>query len=256
MAGSSLIAGVYPHIVNLKPRLGGANNLGCGVDSMGVEYVLKLPQFGPAEFVGAALSRELGVPFCRPAIVTANRLDGSVGHLFGSIVEPDVLKFDMKSFVAWQAVLGEMDNPHTFTDVLVADLALGNDDRHQDNWIVREKNASAGRPKHTLLSVDYSNSWPLFHPAQKPTAHTSPNTWHFTRYWPVIGIPYGQSQFRAACAKISSLDDVWLRQELDALVGVWLTDSQRDLYCQWWRDHWKGQVVDVINSLEPDGDWL
>jgi hypothetical protein len=214
MPASLLVAGVYPHIVNFKPRLDGANNLGRGLDSAGVEYVLKAAQFGPAEFVGAAVCRELGVPYCKPAIVTATHLDGTVRHLFGSIVEPQVLKFNMKSFAAWKAILAELDNTHTFTDVLAADLALGNDDRQQDNWIVREKDAAAGRPKHTLLSVDYSNSWPLFHPAQKPTAHRSRNTWQFARYWPIIGIPYGHENFRTACGKISSLDDAWLGRSL------------------------------------------
>lgn len=256
MAASALVAGVYPHIVKLRPKIDGNNNLGFGTDSAGVEYVLKRPLFGPAEFIGAAVCRELGVPHCRPAIVTAKQLDGTLVPLFGSIVEPYALKFNKKAFAAWQTVLAELDNVHSFSEILAVDLSLGNDDRHQDNWIVRAKDVAAGRAKHVLLAMDYANSWPFFHPAQKPTAHASKNTWEFTRYWSVIGIPYDQGRFRRACAQISALNEAWLRKELDALVGVWLTDSQRDVLCQWWRDHWAAQVIDVINALEPDGDWL
>jgi hypothetical protein len=254
---STLIPGVYPHIVNRKPKLGGLRNLGVGVDSAGVEYVLKPGAVvGVAEFVGAGICRELGVPHCLPAIVTWTPLVGGPVHLFGSVIEPAVLKFDQKLVLEWQRVVAEMVNPQTFTEVLAVDLCVGNDDRHAGNWIVREKDPSAGRAHHQLLAMDFGDSWPCVHPPHPPTKHPSRNTWDIPRHWPAMGITFDHDLFRRTCTKISSLQSSWLRSELDVLIGVWLTPAQRDDLCDWWRDHWPRQVIDVIFSLENDGDWL
>jgi hypothetical protein len=254
---SALLPGIYPEIINLKPKIGGNNNLGVGVDSNGKEYVLKTGNsVCVAEFIGAAVCAALAIPHCTPTIVCRTDLFGRRQHLFGSAIEPEVHRFDMASPLEWAGVTAEMCDTTMFSLVLAVDLCIGNDDRHAGNWIVRTKGPANGMPHHQLMAMDFSNSWPTAHPPHRPRAHPSRNTWHILRYWPAMGIAFDELGFRAACAKITLLDGAWLKAVLDPMVTIWLTTDQRDLLCDWWQHHLKDQVIDVIYSLEPDGEWL
>lgn len=251
------LPGLYPMITKIKPRIGGRNNIGVGVDTHQVEYVLKTGNLiCVAELIGAALCAALKVPHCRGAIVTRQRMDGSLQYLFGSIIEPDVHRFDQSSIEAWKDVVAELRNTALFTIMLAVDLAIGNDDRHAANWIVRRKAEQVGRARNELLAMDFSNAWPLAHPPYPPREQPSSNTWDITQHWPDMGIEFESCLFRSTCAKISALDQDWLNTVLDPLVGIWLTPMERDNLCAWWDKHWRQQVIDVIHSLEPDGAWL
>lgn len=253
---SLLLPGVYPEIKSLKPKIGGNNNLGVGVDTVGKEYVLKLEELGTAEFVGAALCASMKIPHCTPTIVCLTDVFGNKRHLFGSAVESGLLRFNMRDISEWSAVVAELSDVEMFTVMLALDLCLGNDDRHSENWLVKGKDAANHRPKHELLAMDFSNSWPTFHPPHHPRIHPSPNTWNLTRHWPLIGIPFDEHGFKAACAKIALLDQTWLKTVLDPMVGIWITAVRADELCVWWQDNWRSQVTEVIYSLEPDGEWL
>lgn len=256
-AASSLLPGIYPVITKIKPRIGGNNNLGVGVDSLGREYVLKHGRpIGVAEFIGAAVCSELDVPHCRTAIVTAPQWDGSMQYLFGSVIEADLHKFDQTSIDEWREVVDQLHDPIMFTVMLAVDLCLGNDDRHANNWIVKSKNPDTGADCLKLLAMDFSNAWPAVHPPHHPMRHPSNNTWVITRHWAAIGVAFEAQAFRTTCARIAGLDLAWLQNVLDPLVNIWLTLHERDTLCQWWQSHWRRQVIDAIYSLEPDGEWL
>lgn len=256
-SSSGSLPGIYPEIVNLKPKLGGINNLGVGVDSNGNEYVVKIGKNAcVAEFIGAAICAELAIPHCKPTIVCKTNLFGQRQHLFGSILEPAVHKFDMTSPVEWTSVVSEMKDTAAFSSVLAVDLCLGNDDRHAGNWIVRKKDLAQSRPHHQLLAMDFGNGWPFAHPPHGPLKHPSPHTRDILRHWPAMGIVFDETGFHAACAKITALDRAWLKSVLVPMVGIWLTDIERDTWCDWWQDYLKSQVINVIYSLEPDGEWL
>jgi hypothetical protein len=252
-----MLSGVYPEIKTIKPRIGGVNNLGVGVDFQGNEYVLKEGNnVCVAEFVGAALCAAAALPHCKPTIVCRTDLLGKRQHLFGSAIEPVVLRFDMANISDWSMVVAELGNTAMFTVMLALDLCIGNDDRHAANWIVKEKDPTSGRARHQLMAMDFSNAWPTTHPPHPPRAQPSRNTWNITRYWPQIGIPFDEKGFRVACAKIALLDSSWLKEVLDPMINIWLTTIDRDTFCDWWQTHWRTQVTEVIYSLEPDGEWM
>ncbi len=256
-ATSALLPGVYPEIIKIKPKIGGINNLGVGEDSFGNEYVLKTGKWVcVAEFIGAAVCAALAVPHCTPTIVCRTDLSGQRQYLFGSALEPEVLKFDMTSISQWAAVVAEISDVSIFSVVLALDLTIGNDDRHNENWIVRAKDPANGRTHHQLMAMDFSNAWPTVRPPQPPRAHQSDNTWAFTRHWPALGIGFDELAFQNVCAKITLLDRAWLKSVLDPMVTIWLTTDERDALCDWWQHHLKHQVIDVIYSLEPNGEWL
>lgn len=256
-AATSHLPGIYPVIVKLKPKIGGKNNLGVGVDQDGGEYVLKRgPALCIAEFVGAALCKTLGVPHCQPNIVQHQPFGRPPELVFGSALEPGKHTFDQSNPDAWLAVTAVLENPHTFSTVLAADLAIGNDDRHADNWLIKNLPPGASAANFLLMGMDFSNAWPTTHPPHHPLKHPSINTWDLTRHWQTIGITFERSHFYRACARIGSLDAHWLHSVLQPLVGVWMTPVQQDAWCLWWASHWRDQVIDVIHSLESDGGWL
>lgn len=254
---TQLIPGLYPLITKVKPRIGGRNNLGVGVDTTGAEYVLKTGRaVCVAEFVGAAVCAALEVPHCRTAIVTMRMLNGSTQHLFGSVIEDQLHKFDTTDVDAWRDVVSKLHDPLMFTVMLAIDLCLGNDDRHQDNWILKHKHPTTGADCYKLLAMDFSNAWPTIHPPHHPCRHPSTNTWTLPRHWDQMGIAFDRALFLRSCAKIAALRTDWLHSVLDPLVNIWLTQQERDALCQWWSNHWMTQAIDTIYSLEPDGEWL
>ena len=159
----------------------------------------------------------------------------------------------MRNISDWQTVLAMMPKNPFFTQVLAVDLSLGNDDRHQDNWLVRAPAKTSFQ--HEMLAMDFSNSWPNCMPPHKPHKHPSPNTWNFVKHWENLGITFDHEHFRSICAKISDLDSTWITATLDPLVGVWLTHLDQQQISGWWDANWQAHIVDVINALEIDGDW-
>ncbi|WP_159053742.1 hypothetical protein [Variovorax sp. PMC12] len=245
---------MYPHIVSLRPANGGVNNLGFGKDTQNQEYLLKAgAQVCIAEFVGAALCEAVGIEHCQPKVVTMTNLDGAKVHVFGSVLEPSLLNFNMRDIAEWQTVLAMMPRSPFFTKVLAVDLSLGNDDRHQDNWLVRAPSKDSFQ--HEMLAMDFSNSWPVCIPPHHPRKHPAPNTWRFVRLWSILGITFDHEHFRSICAKISSLDSAWIAGVLTPLVGIWLTHSDQQQIIDWWNSKWQAHLIDVINALETDGDW-
>lgn len=254
---SELIPGLYPKITKMKPRIGGNFNLGVGIDSDGIEYVLKRGDMRcVAEFVGTAVCAALAMPHCKPRVVCRDDIDGNTEYLFGSVVEAGLLKFDRTSIVEWHTVVATLCDASLFTVALASALCLGNDDHHADNWLVRDMDPANGILCHSLVPMDFGNAWPACNPAHHPMRHPSPNTWEITRHWRAMGITFDQALFRSTCARMQILDRHWLQAVLTPLVGIWLTAEKHDALCDWWQQHWRDQVVSAVYSLEPDGDWL
>jgi len=247
------LPGAYPHIINNKPALKvkGRDNLGMGYTQHGEQFLLKEGGLvGIAEFVAAKMCEACGLPVCTPTVVTIERF-GQITYIFGSRIEAGLRLFDQSSVLEWQKVTSTCLNPSAFSALFAMDLALGNDDRHWDNWLVQDAMDAQGNPCLRLRAVDFSRGWPLRHPAQHPLHHISQNTWDAFKDWGMLGVQFDQSVFSQTCAKIQSLDAHWLRDRvLGQLTGIFLTSAQADQYCQWWSQHWRAQVDDAIDSLE------
>jgi hypothetical protein len=254
---SALLPGFYPEIKKVKPKIGGVDNIGIGVDQGGVEYVLKAgSKVCIAEFVGAACCDAVGVPCARPVIVQRKHLIKPTELLVGSEFVPGLLMFNMRDISEWRQVVAALANAAAFSGVLAVDLAVGNDDRHQDNWLVKDRVPGFPVAAPLLMAVDFSRAWPVHHPPQPPRQHQSPNTWNFvSKWWDAIGVTYDKFHFHQACAKMGSLDEDWIRSVLTPMVEVWLNSNEFDALCSWWRVHWREHVIDVIQALEADGDW-
>lgn len=256
ITASHHVPGMYPYIRKLKPKIGGKNNLGVGVDTDGREYVLKRGRLlCVAEFVGASLCGVVGTPSSAPAIVCMTNMAGNIEYLYGSEIEPGLLSFDRTSVKAWSSVVPTLADPSAFSSVLAVDLAIGNDDRHADNWLVKASAAPPAPQTTSLVSIDFSNSWPVCRPPHHPRRQPSKNTMHIVKHWDRMGITFAGGVFRQACAKIGGLNETWLSSILDPMVGIWLTDAETDELETWWGNHWKSQVIDTIYALESDGDW-
>lgn len=256
LAGHTLpLPGAYPHIVTRKPSHDGLDNLGMGYTPHGEQFLLKEGgPLGAAEFVGANLCEACGIPACLPTVVTIERL-GIHEHIFGSRIDLGLHAFDQTSVAQWQHVMAVCSNPSAFSALLAIDLALGNDDRHWNNWLAQNAVNAHGADCVRLRAMDFSRSWPVRHPAQHPLRHHSPNTWDAIKDWDMLGVSFDLRVFHATCAKIGSLNAHWLRgRVLQQLSGVFLTPAQIDQYCLWWSQHWQAQVIDAIDSLE-NGVW-
>lgn len=254
---SQLIPGVYPEIVKVLPKIGGNNNLGVGVDLSGNQYVLKdHPGVCVAEFVGAAVCRELGLKHPLPNIVKRTSMFGQSQHLFGSSMVTGLLPMDFRSVADWKSLVPQLESVAIFSVVLAVDLALGNDDRHQDNWLVKAAQPEEGRHHHEMITMDFSNAWPCANPPHHPLRHPSPNTWNLAgRHWPALGIDFDRATYRATCSKIANLSTEWLAKVLQPMLGIWFDQAQFSAMQQWWANHWKDHMLNVVACLECDGDW-
>lgn len=249
------LPGMMPMIINLKPRLGGKNNSGVGVDSNGNEYVVKKGKaVGIAEFVGAAVCDALSVRCTRPHVVQLPSITG-YEYCYGSAIEKALHTFNRYDLNIWSQVLPQTSNTTVFSTVLAIDLCIGNDDRHEDNWLVADKNVAAGIHEYEVIAMDFSNSWPVCHPPHEPRSHSSINTWSVTKDWSKMGIDFDQMSYRKACSQLGNLDAPWLRNILTPLISIWLSPAELLMYSKWWSAQWNKQVLDVIYCLESDGDW-
>lgn len=227
--------------------------MGPGSTQHGESFLLKTGgMVGASEFIGAGLCNACGIPYCTPSVVTLSNISGGIDHVFGSRIELGVKKFDQVSFFAeWQAVIAACTNPSIFSGMLAIDLALGNDDRHWNNWLVQSLNDGTGIDSYCVRAMDFSRGWPIIQPAQLPLHHNSPNTWEAVKCWERLGIVFDQQVFHDACVKIRSLSSSWLRNHvLNQLRGIFLSQAQVDQLCAWWDSCWRTQVIEVIHSIE------
>lgn len=254
---TQLIPGVYPEIIKVLPKIGGNNNLGVGEDLSGNQYVLKdHPGVCVAEFVGAAVCRELGLKHPVPNIVKRTSMFGQEEHLFGSSMVTGLLPMDFRSVADWRNLVPQLESVALFSAVLAVDLALGNDDRHQDNWLVKAAQPQEGRPHPEMITMDFSNAWPCINPPYHPLRHDSPNTWNLAgRHWRTLGIDFDRATYRATCSRISHLTPAWLAQVLEPMLGIWFDQAQFTAMQQWWGSHCKDHMNNVVACLECDGDW-
>jgi hypothetical protein len=248
-----LLPGIYPRIVKRHGHLGGRDNLGVGEDEQGVRYLMKSGALvGVAEFVGAAVCAATGIRRCQPAIVELPKLTGSE-LVFGSVWLDPVHQFEPTNLAQWRAVCARLGNAVMFSATLAVDLALGNDDRHAANWLVRPRATTA--PELELVALDFSRAWPVCHPPHAPHQHPSNNTWGLCRHWVAMGVIFDRDAFYTTCATIGRLDAQWLLTILQPLQNVWLTSAEVQHLCHWWGKKWNAQVIDTIQSLQPDGTW-
>lgn len=254
---SQLIPGVYPEIVKVLPKIGGNNNLGVGVDLSGNQYVLKDHRgVCVAEFIGAAICRELGLKHPVPNIVKRTGMFGQSEHLFGSLMVTGLLPMDFRSVADWRNLVSQLESVAVFSEVLAVDLALGNDDRHSDNWLVKAAQPEEGRHHHEMITMDFSNAWPCANPPYHPLRHPSQNTWNLAgHYWPALGIDFDRASYRATCSKIANLSPSWLAKVLGPMLGIWFDQAQYTAMQEWWSTNWKDHMLNVVSCLECDGDW-
>lgn len=246
------LPGIYPHIVTITPAIKsqGQDYIGLGYTQHDEQFVLKPGgMIGAAEFIGAALCQVVGIPFCQPTIVTIERL-GAKQAVFGSRMELGIVKFNQTDIASWQTIACNCSNLSAFSALLAIDLALGNDDRHWNNWMVQAGKTAAGTDTFRLRALDFSRAWPVDHPPQHPLRHRSQNTWQSPRDWDLLGVPFVQSVFYDACMLIGALPTNWLRGVLSQLADIYLKNEDVDLLCQWWDSHWREQVIDTIDALE------
>jgi hypothetical protein len=245
------LTGTYPHIVKRLPNIGGADNMGPGSTQHGESFLLKKGgMVGASEFIGAGLCHACGVPYCTPAVVTLDHF-GTTQHLFGSRIELGLKKFDRTNVAQWMQIIASCMNPSIFSAIFAIDLALGNDDRHWNNWLVQDVDDGTGGASYCVRAMDFSRSWPIINPAQLPLRHQSYNTWEATKYWQMFGITFDQQVFFDTCVRMCGLSSGWLRDHvLNQLHGIFLTQTQIDQLCHWWDSCWKAQVIEVIHSLE------
>lgn len=250
---SGALPGIYPHISTITPAIKskGQDYIGMGYTQHDEQFLLKPGgRLGTAEFVGAALCGVCGIPACQPTVVTIDRM-GTLQHVFGSRIESGLHQFNQTDIAAWNQVTAQCSNLNAFSALLAIDLALGNDDRHWNNWMVQPGTRPDGSHCMRLRALDFSRAWPVDNPAQHPLKHRSANTWRSTKEWGLLGISFHESHFYATCAKISGLSSRWLKTTvLHPLTGVYLTPLEVDQYCQWWDNCWKMQVIEAIDALE------
>jgi hypothetical protein len=249
------IPGIYPLIIHLNPPQKGKDNIGIGFTQHNEQFLLKDGgRLGAAEFVGARVCDACGIPACQPSIVTIEQF-GVQRNVFGSRIESGAASFDQLNIVQWQQVMAMCSNPDVFSALLAVDLALGNDDRHWNNWLIQNTQTQSGANSFRFRAMDFSRSWPVTHPAQHPLAHNSPNTWTAAKEWSLMGVAFNQTVFFDTCAKIGSLSVGWLRgHAMQQLSGVLISPAEVEHYCQWWEHHFKAQVIEAIYSLE-NGVW-
>jgi hypothetical protein len=245
------IPGLYPLIIHINPPQVGCDNMGMGFTQHNEQFLLKAGNsIGVAEYIGAKVCDAIGVPACQPNIVTINHL-GVQRDVFGSRIESGAHKFDQCSVAGWQEVLANCSNADAFSALLAVDLALGNDDRHWNNWLVQEAQTPMGTTMYRLRAMDFSRSWPTRHPAQHPLKHVSAHTWNSIRHWKLLGVTFNEQAFFEACVTIRGLPVRWLRdQVLKPISGIFISPASIDVCCQWWEHHLRQQVVEAIYSLE------
>ncbi len=245
------IPGIYPLITDINPPQSGADNIGMGFTQHKEQFLLKPgSRIGTAEFIGARVCDAVGIPACQPNIVTIERF-GNQEDVFGSRIESGTHQFDQTNSAQWRHILANCINADAFSALLAVDLILGNDDRHWNNWLVQTAQTPQGVTGYRLRAMDFSRSWPTIHPAQHPARHRSPNTWAATKDWPLLGVTFNQQVFFSTCAKIRNLTPAWLRgQVLQQILGVFVSSTDVDLYCQWWEHHLQTQVIEAIHTLE------
>lgn len=252
---SDFLPGIYPHITKHLPKIGGLDNLGPGNTQHGESFLLKKGGLiGAAEFIGAGICVASGVPVCSPSVVTIDH-PGGLRHVFGSRMEMGLRKFDQTNAAQWSQVITICDNPSIFSALFAIDLALGNDDRHWNNWLVQDFKDDKGIDRCRVRALDFSRGWPVCNPAQLPLHHHSDRTWAAVKNWEMIGIAFEQQVFFDTCVKMAALPSQWLRVHvLNQLRGLFISQDQLDQLCDWWDSCWKQQVIEVIYSNE-NGVW-
>lgn len=252
---SDCLPGIYPHIIHLNPPQKGVDNIGMGFTQHDEQFLIKQGgKLGAAEFIGSRVCDACGVPACQPTIVSITQM-GVQRNVFGSRIESGTHAFDQTDVNEWRTVMARCSNPQAFSALLAIDLVLGNDDRHWNNWLVQTSKTAQGSDCLRLRAMDFSRSWPIDHPPQKPFLHRSKNTWQTTKEWTMLGVGFHRDVFYGTCVKMQSLNTQWLRKQvLGQVKGVFLSAADIDQYCQWWEHHLKAQVIEAINSLE-NGVW-
>ncbi len=251
------LPGIYPLIVRLDPDQGGGkDNWGTGYTAHGEQFRIKPGgRVGAAEFVGARVADVCGVPACQPAVVTIEHWRHGRLDVFGSRIESGLHCFDQTSVLEWKEVLAACVNPKVFSAALAIDLVLGNDDRHWNNWLVHNEPNKSQPAAYRLRAMDFSRSWPVAHPPHHPQRHLSRNTWLALKDWNSVGVTFDRHVFHDTCARIGRLNSRWLKQQvLRPLQGVFLTEDEAAMLCNWWHATIQDQVIEAIHSLET-GVW-
>lgn len=245
------LPGIYPHITNITPanRARGRDYIGLGYTQHDEQFVLKRGgMVGTAEFIGAGLCHLAGIPYCQPTIVTIEHL-GQVLTVFGSRIELGIEEFDQTNISAWQNITRQCSNLGAFSALLAIDLALGNDDRHWNNWMVQNGKKPDGSDAYRLRALDFSRAWPVDHPPQHPQNHRSTNTWQSMAEWSLLGVPFVQSDFDNTCTLLSTVSEKWLAGILAPLAGVYIKQHDADALCHWWGANWTTQVQHARDAL-------
>lgn len=235
---------LWPEITKLQRPQKGLDNAGIGHTQAGERYVLKLdPAVCLAEFVGSGLCGILGVPTYEAAVVRFKTRPVFGGRLESGLERPAT----DPEFVS---AVGRVSNASVFSSVLALDLALGNCDRHWDNWLYQDRGGGA----LTARAIDFSRSWPTVAPPPSFASLRGENTHKAWLQWAPLGVKYDAAAFAAACATLSAVPADWLEHRFEGLPVEWMTGPDGPALCQWWRDNWPARV-DSVQAFVDNGAW-
>lgn len=233
-----------PLITNLKPALGGEDNVGIGTTNFGEEYLLKDdPSVAVAEFVGASICRSIGIPTPEPSVVLYNN-----EHVFGSRLENGLKEWKRDSDLL--NLISCCDNLTAFSAVLAVDVTIGNNDRHWKNWLYQEKSGNLV----SVRAIDFSRSWPTTHPPACADDLLGTNTHEAWTAWAYVGITFDLGSADTALQAMSKLDNAWLSSILDPLPSEWYVSRSSSLLKDWWDKNWIAQVQQTTTFLHQ-GAW-
>lgn len=233
-----------PLITKFRPALGGLDNDGIGSTQYGEEYLLKAdPSVAVAEFVGASICRKIGIPTPEPTVVLYN--DQKV---FGSRLEGGVKTWQETDDLL--ELIKCCDNLQAFSAVLAVDVAIGNIDRHWNNWLYQEKSENT----ISVRAIDFSRSWPTVHPPASNHDLVNSRTHRAWSAWSYVGISFDQTSADHALDTMHKLDKSWLSDILDSLPGEWYVAHPSSELKDWWEKHWTSQVAQTTTFIHQ-GAW-
>lgn len=228
-----------PKIKRFFPAQGGLDNAGIGETEFGERYLLKTdPAVCLAEYIGASVCQAVGIPCGQPFVVVSKGKE-----VFGSKMEygVDIPSSDPEII----QLVKTSTNQSVFSAALAVDVALGNFDRHWNNWLFQKL------PSGILArAIDFSRAWPTTQPPMKFADMESENTGKAYSQWPIMNIKYDKIAAKSICARLSKFDYPWLDTLLLDLPLEWKVSPGAPELCKWWQTSWSARLKLLENFLE------
>jgi hypothetical protein len=232
--------------------LGTADSAGtCRCDN-GAHYVLKNGAHHPFtphdEWFCTNLADRIGIA-CPPAAIIE---DGVGGYMFGSRVEGGVTKDLWWEMVARGDIELSVVAP-VLSRVFAFDCFVHNDDRHLNNYLVRESGNA-----WTMLAMDFSRAWTYhgFPPPGLPFAPTDNTRLAQADLNQVIGSFLDLTAVDEVLNRISAVGV----QTIENIVGMhphqWLPTALKGSMLQWRQSKERDDRIDGIRKGIRDGTYI